>query len=158
MDAAKLRHLISFQFSERVISQCLSLDFLLLQRIGHVPKVWWDNLGSAQTCILKQLNYRVNIAFFLFFFWGGFASRSKTQFGAYMFLISPCNTWKCYKQQADPRLRAFDLGRMVPEFYVCWFSLHLILELYSVCSLWYSLFIKCIHLRIFLKVYLKHTR
>lgn len=40
MDAAKLRQLVSFQFSERVISQCLSLDFLLLQRIGHVPKVW----------------------------------------------------------------------------------------------------------------------
>lgn len=39
MDAAKLRQLVSFQFSERVISQCLSLDFLRLQRIGHVPKV-----------------------------------------------------------------------------------------------------------------------
>lgn len=41
MDAVELGHLISFfQFSERVISLCLSLDFLLLQRIGHVTKVW----------------------------------------------------------------------------------------------------------------------
>lgn len=57
--------------------------------------------------------------FSLVLFFGGFASRSKTQFGAIMFLISPCNTLKMSdfnKEQADPRLRAFDPSRMVPEF------------------------------------------
>lgn len=56
------------------------------------------------------------------------------------------------KEQADPRLRAFDPSRMVPEFndilcLLVFTTLSFILFL--ACGI--NLFIKCIHLRIFFK-------